>query len=35
MPAFGDFIYESSKGNHIFFVATEDEAVGKLIGATS
>jgi hypothetical protein len=30
-----DFIYESNKGNHIFFVATEEEAVGKLIGATS
>lgn len=25
-----DFIYESNKGNHIFFVATEQEAVEKL-----
>jgi len=25
-----DFIYESNNGNHIFFVATEQEAVEKL-----
>lgn len=27
-----DFIYESNKGNDIFFVATQDEAVTKLAG---
>jgi len=27
-----DFIYESNKGNHIFFVADENEALGKLAG---
>ncbi len=27
-----DFIYESNKGNHIFFVGTEEEAVAKLMG---
>jgi len=27
-----DFIYESNNGSHIFFVATEDEAVEKLAG---
>lgn len=27
-----DFIYESNKGNDVFFVATEDEAVAKLAG---
>jgi hypothetical protein len=25
-----DFIYESNKGSHIFFVATEEEAIDKL-----
>lgn len=30
-----DFIYESNKGNHIFFVATEDEAIAKLAGDTN
>ena len=25
-----DFIYESNSGNHIFFVATEEEAISKL-----
>jgi hypothetical protein len=29
-----DFIYESNNGNHIFFVATEDEAVEKLAGVS-
>ena len=28
-----DFIYESNRGGHIFFVATEDEAIAKLAGA--
>lgn len=28
-----DFIYESNKGSHIFFVATLDEAMVKLTGA--
>jgi len=27
-----DFIYESNKGSHIFFVATENEAIAKLTG---
>ena len=27
-----DFIYESNNGTHIFFVATEDEAIKKLSG---
>ena len=27
-----DFIYESNNGSHIFFAATEDEAVTKLAG---
>jgi len=27
-----DFIYESNNGSHIFFVATEDEAVERLSG---
>jgi hypothetical protein len=25
-----DFMYESNKGSHIFFVASEDEAIAKL-----
>lgn len=25
-----DFIYESNKGDHMFFTATEDEAIAKL-----
>jgi hypothetical protein len=28
-----DFIYESNNGSHIFFTATEDEAIAKLAGA--
>ena len=27
-----DFIYESNKGNDVFFVTTEDEAIDKLTG---
>ncbi len=27
-----DFIYESNKGSHIFFVATEGDALAKLAG---
>ncbi len=27
-----DFIYESNKGRHIFFVSTEEEAIKKLTG---
>lgn len=27
-----DFIYESNKGNTAFFVATQEEAIKKLIG---
>ncbi len=27
-----DFIYESNKGRHIFFVSTEEEAIAKLTG---
>ena len=27
-----DFMYESNKGSHIFFVATRDEAMVKLMG---
>jgi hypothetical protein len=30
-----DFVYESNKGNHIFFVASEDEAIEKLAGASA
>lgn len=30
--ALRDFIYESNNGNHIFFVATEEEAIAKLTG---
>ena len=26
-----DFIYESNKGNHIFFTETENEAIAKLV----
>lgn len=29
-----DFIYESNKGNHVFFVATMEEALQKLAQAT-
>ena len=25
-----DFIYESNQGNHVFFVSSEEEAIGKL-----
>ena len=25
-----DFIYESNKGNHVFFVQNEDEAIERL-----
>lgn len=28
-----DFIYESNKGNHVFFVSSLEEAVSKLEGA--
>jgi hypothetical protein len=27
-----DFIYESNKGRHVFFVTTEEEAIAKLTG---
>jgi hypothetical protein len=27
-----DFIYESNKGRHVFFVSTEEEAIAKLTG---
>jgi hypothetical protein len=27
-----DFIYESNKGHHIFFLETEEEAIKKLVG---
>ncbi len=27
-----DFIYESNKGSHVFFVGTDEEAVAKLTG---
>ena len=30
-----DFMYESNKGSHIFFVATQDEAIAKLTGAAA
>lgn len=30
-----DFIYESNKGNDIFFVSTQDEAVDRLICAST
>ena len=30
--ALGNFIRESNEGSHIFFVATEQEAIEKLIG---
>ena len=30
-----DFIYESNKGDHILFVATEDEAIERLSGTTN
>ncbi len=30
-----DFIYESNKGSHVFFVSTEDEAIAKLTGNNS
>jgi len=29
---FRDFMYESNKGNHVFFVETENEAILKLTG---
>ena len=30
-----DFMYESNKGSHIFFVATRDEAIAKLTGVAA
>lgn len=30
-----DFIYESNNGNHLFFVATEREAIMKLTGTSN
>jgi hypothetical protein len=30
-----DFLYESNKGSHVFFVGTEEEAIEKLTGAES